>query len=97
METEQSKNIKVSGCDSEQPPSFGSIGWANYILREGIEVLKDWNRESGSRVLEVLCKIDLLEDQGFWWQASRLRNWLHYYWYDLRPKADSERSERASI
>lgn len=66
-------------------PEFGSKGWANWILRDGIKVLQERDREPGSRALEVLCKIELLQEEGFWWQARTLRSWLHKYWDDLRP------------
>ena len=70
-------------------PAFGSKDWANYLLREGIHVLQDWDREPGSRALEVLCTIELLEQEGFWWQSRTLRSWLHKYWHELRPSDES--------
>ena len=80
--TESAKELKPF-------PAFGSKDWANYLLREGIHVLQDWDREPGSRALEVLCTIDLLEQEGFWWQARTLRSWLHKYWNDLRPSEET--------
>jgi len=74
----------------EEFPKYGSTGWANYILKEGIAALQDSKRERGSRALEVLCKIEMLKMEGFWWQADRLRNWLHFYWADLRPEPTPE-------
>ena len=80
--TESAKELKPF-------PAFGSKDWANYVLRDGIKVLQEWDREPGSRALEVLCKIELLEEERFWWQARILRSWLHKYWNELRPSDES--------
>jgi hypothetical protein len=74
-------------------PKYGSIGWANYILSEGIKILRDTRRMRSARALEVLCNIEMLKMEGFWWQADRLRNWLHFYWDDLRPEGSTPREE----
>lgn len=79
---------------SRFPPVFGSKDWANYLLREGIRVLQEEAREPGSRALEVLAKIDLLRSRGYWWQADRLQNWIHFYWCDLRPNRQPEPEDK---
>ena len=84
------------GLDRSQAPKWGTKDWANYLLREGIRALQEWDREPGSRVLEVLCKIEILQEQGFWWQARVLRSWLHKYWNDLRPEETSSRDFQTS-
>jgi len=86
MESSQEATLKICA-------TYGSKEWANYLLREGIKVLQDWDREPGSRVLEVLSKIELLESEGYWWQAKVLRNWLHFYWHHLRPEGSTPEGE----
>jgi hypothetical protein len=81
---------------SRFPPVYGSKDWANYLLKEGIRTLQDKQREPGSRALEVLCQIDLLRSRGFWWQADRLQNWLHLYWWELRPSKQPEPERETS-
>jgi hypothetical protein len=55
------------------------------MLKDGIAVLQDSKRVSGARIAEVLAKITMLKDAGFWWQAGILRAWLHRCLPDLRP------------
>lgn len=64
---------------------FGTKDWANALLRDGIAVLKELDREPGSRIIEVLCTIELLKERGYWWQAWILRRWLHRLWEYIRP------------
>jgi hypothetical protein len=75
---------------------FGSKEWANFLLREGIKELKNKNRAVSGRFVEVLALISLLIDEGYWWQAERLRNHLYRHWQDLQPKADPQGREETS-
>jgi hypothetical protein len=64
---------------------YGSKAWANFMLRDGIAVLKESRRVPGARISEVIAKIDMLDEAGYWWQARILRSWLHRCLPDLRP------------
>jgi hypothetical protein len=56
---------------------YGSKSWANHMLRHGIKLLKDDERDEKATVLEVIISIRMLKEAGFPWQAERLGNWLH--------------------
>jgi hypothetical protein len=56
---------------------YGSIAWANLVLRLGIAECKNVGRVEFARHQEILYCIRILEKAGFWWQARRLRNHYH--------------------
>lgn len=65
--------------------------WANDLLRSGIRELKNKGRDRKARFLEVITYIGLLMEEGFWWQAERLRNHLHRHWRHLQdPSGDPD-------
>jgi len=71
---------------------WGSMGWANEQLRFAIRVLKGecgGSRWKGNLQLALIIE-DRLLFYGFFWQASRVENWIHR----LQPhKADSQGDE----
>lgn len=73
---------------------YGTRSWANYKLRQGIWLLKDYERDEKATKLEVDVSISMLEEAGYPWQAERLRNWLNRR-RSLRPPrgATAERHE----
>jgi hypothetical protein len=73
-----------------KPQYYGSKDWANWVLRRGIATLKDEDRDSNSRMVEVLIWINKLTDYGFWWQAERLRNHLHRFYYQFTDYLQAE-------
>lgn len=64
------------------------------MLRHGIKLLKDYERDEKATVLEVIISIRMLKEADFPWQAERLRNWLNRR-RSLRPSrgATAERRE----
>lgn len=56
---------------------YGSKEWANYILIHCIKEINRVERDLPARRLEVIYFLKELEAYGFWWQASRVRNWIH--------------------
>ena len=74
----------MENISEENKVLYGSE-WANFILKKGIREIQDESRPSGQRLLEVLCFLDDLVQQGFWWQAERLQNWIYWYWSILQP------------
>jgi hypothetical protein len=91
--TESASTSEKAYDSASQVPAFGSVDWANRRLKAVVAVLQDWDREPGSRVLETLATIDLLESRGYWWQAKVARNWLHFYWDRLRPAKGTSRGD----
>jgi hypothetical protein len=78
---------------SDSVPNFGSVGWANWLLRAGIHVLRDeTDRVPSARVLEVLCTIELLKQNRYPWQTKILRSHLHARWHLLYPEGPIEES-----
>jgi len=80
-----------------------SKAWANELLRYGIKVLKEWWIKPNSPKNSVVVKkrlveifISHLEQEGYWWQARRLRNHLHRYLQSCANSSDalSERERR---
>lgn len=73
---------------------FGSREWANELLRSTIREIKNSDRSRSGRFVETLAIIHLLLDQGYWWQATRLKNWLYRCWSDLQPRRADPRERR---
>lgn len=60
---------------------YGSVAWANGLLRWAIGVLQGKNvvcRPSG-RLSLALYALSELQDNGYWWQSKRLENWIHRF------------------
>lgn len=70
--------------------------WANELLSSGVVALKQTERVLSSRLIEVRYYLERLDEEGFWWQAKRLRNHLHRFYQSLQPKADTPREEENS-
>ena len=65
-----------------EKPYLGSREWANDLLHQGIELLKEGAKSEGywlwnQRLAAVLCFKKELLDSGFTWQANRIDNWIH--------------------
>jgi hypothetical protein len=56
---------------------YGSRDWANNVLVLCIEEVFNGERDLSARRLEVFYFLEELETYGFWWQVSRLRNWIN--------------------
>ena len=83
--------------------SYGSMDWANDILRcflNDILYEKTWVYHPYNKLIVGYDVIDRLEVHGFWWQAERLKNHLHRWMkrscksegfdtLDLREREDS--------
>jgi len=76
--------------------SVYDLDWANELLRYGIHVLKTWWIKPSSPKNSVLVKkrlveifIERLDHEGYWWQATRLRNHLHKFLHACRNMHDT--------
>jgi hypothetical protein len=66
--------------DTESDKSFseyGSVVWANFILRLGIAECNNVDRVGFARLQEIFYIMRVLSEHGYEWQARRLRNHLH--------------------
>lgn len=66
--------------DTESDKSFseyGSVAWANLVLRLGIAECNNVGRVEFARHQEILYCIKILGKAGYWWQSERLRNHYH--------------------
>ena len=78
--------METKSCFSDKKvsivePFYGSLAWANNLLRWAIGVLQGKNivsRPSG-RLHLALYVLSELQDAGFWWQSKRLENWIHRF------------------
>lgn len=56
---------------------YGSVSWANFLLKEAIKELKNVNRDLSARRFEVFYVLALLRIHGFTWQSRVLRYQIH--------------------
>lgn len=79
--------------------SYGSIAWANFILRLGTQECKNVRRVESARRQEIIYIIRSLEEEGYFWHFARLRNHYHLaikkglFSSSLQRASDSERAD----
>ena len=56
---------------------YGSVAWANLVLRLAIREITNEHRVLSARRSEVFYLLGELEKHDFWWQADRLRNHIN--------------------
>jgi hypothetical protein len=61
--------------------SFYDVDWANQQLRYGIRILRREGcaQSIGRAISDAIIIRNRLADNGFWWQADRLDNFIHLY------------------
>lgn len=54
--------------------AYGSVSWANWILKDGIHECNNVGRDHGARLQTIAYYLRILKESGFSWQYARLEN-----------------------
>lgn len=71
--------------------------WADGVLRDGFNELKNNDLDSGSRIVGVLIKIRLLKDQGYLSRSKELHDQLLNFWHFPEAFLTSTPSSRKGV
>ena len=66
---------------------FGSVEWANNVLRSGIAELHNRDRVKSAIIQEVSYYLKLLHEKGFWWQERTLESHLYLFFKSLHAES----------
>lgn len=70
-------HMTVTNSEIKTLPYYGSKTWANELLRLGIAECKNVERVKFARLQEIFYCMRELSENGYEWQARRLRNHYH--------------------